>query len=275
MKKNKILLITLMVGIIALGITFFIKSQEVTETKRLGNGDNTNQREKTTYEPLIQNTVSASGIPHKHVTSSTEIQNDDSLIFNSDLKALREKYPDGVLYTKLSESKLNKEQRDALARDFDNLNRYGSFSGGEITNEFSNLDKKRAALKEEKPLDFKPIDTDSLVPDLKLSGKWYSGVINEGKYNSLYRLYENQNSDTKFEITEMYLNPNNNVIVEVFQESLNHNVNNVPMTLETLTTNNGKNIYNVHFNYNNRYYSLSTKNMTGTQVENILNQITK
>ncbi|CAM0818868.1 Uncharacterised protein [Acinetobacter baumannii] len=264
-----------MVGIIALSIAFFIKSQSVTATKRLGDGDDTNQREKTTSEPAIQNSISSSELPHKNIASSTKVQNDDLLIFNSDLKALREKYPDGVIYTKLSESKLNKAQRDALAKEFDNLNRYGSFSGGKITNEFSNLDKKRAALKEEKALDFKPTNTDSLVPDLKLSGKWYSGAINEGKYNSLYRLYENQDGSTKFEITEMYLNPNNSAIVEVFQESLNHNVNNVPMTIETLRTENGKDIYNVHFNYNDRYYSLSTENMTRAQVENILNQITK
>lgn len=275
MKKNKILLIVLVVGIITLGITFFIRSQAVTETKRLGNGDDTNHREKTASEQSIQNTFSSSEIFHKNIDSSAKDQNDDPLIFDSDLKVLREKYPDGVLYTKLSESKLSKLQRDALAKDFDNLNRYGSFSGGKITNEFSNLDKKRAALKEEKPLDFKPINTDILVPDLKLSGKWYSGAINEGKYNSLYRLYENHDGSTKFEITEMYLNPNNSAIVEVFQESLNHNVNNVPMTVETLRNENGQDIYNVHFNYNNRYYSLSTENINRTQLENIINQITK
>ncbi|MDD9322292.1 hypothetical protein M0O54_19675 [Acinetobacter lactucae] len=51
MKKNKILLIALIVSIIALGIIFFIKSQEVTETKRLGNGNDTNESKKTTPEP--------------------------------------------------------------------------------------------------------------------------------------------------------------------------------------------------------------------------------
>ena len=45
MKKNKILLIVLVVGIIVLGIVIFIKSQAVTETKRLGNGENTNHEE--------------------------------------------------------------------------------------------------------------------------------------------------------------------------------------------------------------------------------------
>lgn len=45
MKKNKILLIILVVGIITLGIVIFIKSQAVTETKRLGNGENTNHEE--------------------------------------------------------------------------------------------------------------------------------------------------------------------------------------------------------------------------------------
>ena len=46
MKKNKIVLIALVVTIFALGITFFIKSQAVTETKRLGDGNDTNQRER-------------------------------------------------------------------------------------------------------------------------------------------------------------------------------------------------------------------------------------
>ena len=70
------------------------------------------------------------------------------------------------------------------------------------------------------------------------------------------------------------MNPNNSVIIEVFQESLNHNVNNVPMTVEALRNENGQYIYNVHFNYNNRHYSLSTENMNCTQVENIINQLT-
>lgn len=43
MKKNKILLIILAVGIITLAIAIFIKSQAVTETKKLGNSNNTNQ----------------------------------------------------------------------------------------------------------------------------------------------------------------------------------------------------------------------------------------
>ena len=42
---EKILLIVLVVGIIVLGIVIFIKSQAVTETKRLGNGENTNHEE--------------------------------------------------------------------------------------------------------------------------------------------------------------------------------------------------------------------------------------
>ncbi|WP_436899145.1 hypothetical protein [Acinetobacter gyllenbergii] len=276
MKKNKILLIILVVGVIALGIIFFIKSQAVTETKRLGNGENTNHKDTSSSSgPSIQNIDSSNDPLNHNGNPLIKNQTDDSFIFNSDLKALREKHPDGVIYTKLSESKLNKAQKDDLEKSFDNLNLYGSFSGGKITHEFSHLDKKRAALKEDKPLDFKPTNTDRLVPNLNLSGKWYSGAINEGKYNSLYRLYENQDGSTKFEITEMYLNPNNSSIVEVFKESLNHNVNNVPMTVETLKSENGKDIYNVHFNYNDRYYSLSTENMSRSQVENILNQITK
>ena len=55
MKKNKILLIVLVVGIIVLGIVIFIKSQAVTETKRLGNGENTNHNEtSSSSKPSIQ-----------------------------------------------------------------------------------------------------------------------------------------------------------------------------------------------------------------------------
>ena len=93
MKKNKILLIILVVGIITLGIVIFIKSQAVTETKRLGNGENTNHNEtSSSSKPSIQNT---------NQSSLAKNQNDELFIFNSDLKALREKYPDGVIYTNL------------------------------------------------------------------------------------------------------------------------------------------------------------------------------
>ncbi len=52
MKKNKILLIILVVGIITLGIVIFIKSQAVTETKRLGNGESTNHEENQSLSIL-------------------------------------------------------------------------------------------------------------------------------------------------------------------------------------------------------------------------------
>ena len=75
MKKNKILLIVLVVGIIVLGIVIFIKSQAVTETKRLGNGENTNHNEtSSSSKPSIQNT---------NQSSLAKNQNDELFIFNS------------------------------------------------------------------------------------------------------------------------------------------------------------------------------------------------
>ncbi|ENW81283.1 hypothetical protein F909_02574 [Acinetobacter sp. ANC 3929] len=273
MNKQKITITLGLIIFVIICIALFLKSQSVTETKRLGN--NESAETSISEKPLASNFEELS---NEKAISKSKIEGSSSdgssiLAFDSDLKSLREKYPDGVMYTKLSESKLSKVQKEALAKDFDNLNRYGSFSGGKVTNEFSHLDKKRAALKEDKPLDFKPTNTDLLVKNMELTGKWYSGAINDGKYNSLYRLYESQDG-RKFEITEMYLNPDNSSIIEVFEESLNYNVNNVPMTIETLKSENGKELYNVHFNHNNRYYSMSTENFNRQQVEKILDSIT-
>lgn len=44
MKKNKVLLVIFLVGVITLSIVIFIKSEAVTETKRLGNGADTNHK---------------------------------------------------------------------------------------------------------------------------------------------------------------------------------------------------------------------------------------
>ncbi|WP_312049864.1 hypothetical protein [Acinetobacter courvalinii] len=272
MNKQKTFLILAFIIVALVSIVLFIQSQSVVETQRLGNGkqdaipsENTASTEMKSLNHERETVVNTQALP----STRSSI-----LSFKQDLKSLRQRYPDGVLYITLAESNLPKSQKEALAKEFDNLNRYGSFSGGKITHEFSHLDKKRAALKQEKALDFVPTNTDNLLPGMDLTGKWYSGAINEGKYNSLYRLYEGQ-GEQKLEITEMYLNPNNSSIVEVYKESLNYNINNVPMTIETLKTDNNADIYNVHFNYKDRYYSLSTLNLSRNQVETILTTLTQ
>lgn len=271
MNKQKTFLIIAFLIVAIVCITLFIKSQGVEETKRLGNS----KEDPPLSEASTSSNFKKLNNENKAIDNIQALPPSRSsiLAFDADLKSLRQRYPDGVLYITLAESNLPKNQKEILAKEFDNLNRYGSFSGGKVTHEFAHLDKKRAALKEEKPLDFEPTNTDNILPDMDLTGKWYSGAINEGKYNSLYRLYESRD-DKKFEITEMYLNPNNSSIVEVYKESLNYNINNIPMTLETLKTDNGNDIYNVHFNYKDRYYSLSTENLSRAQVDNILTALT-
>lgn len=272
MTKQKIFLTIIFIMMVIVCTTVFIKSQSVVETRSLGHDQKESSLSENTARPDVKNLKDEEkSIVKAQVQPAT---GSSILAFNADLKTLRERYPDGVLYTTLSESNLPKSQKEALAKEFNNLNRYGSFSGGKLTHEFTNLDKKRAALKEEKALDFEPTNTDHLFPEMELTGKWYSGAINDGKYNALYRLYEGQDGK-KFEITEMYLNPENSSIVEVYKESLNYNVKNIPMTLETLKTENGHDIYNVHFNYKDRYYSLSTENLSRTQVEHLLNSLIK
>lgn len=194
---------------------------------------------------------------------------------SADLKALTEQTADGVVYMPLSESTLPQEIKDEIKQSTARLNATGSSSAGQVTHEFSHLTEKRAALNKDHALNFIPTEIEELIPNMPLTGKWYSGAFNDGKYNSLYRLYESADGQRKFEITEMYLDAENGSSTEVFYESLNHQVNQVPMTFEHLKTAQGEQIYNVSFNHRSRDYSLSSLGFSRAEVDRILNALTQ
>lgn len=215
-----------------------------------------------------------SAMAHLHQQSDTQdfILNPPS---SADLNALTRQAADGVVYLSLSESTLPQEIKDEIKQSTARLNATGSFSAGQITHEFSHLTEKRAALNKDHAINFIPTEIEKLIQNMPLTGKWYSGVFNDGKYNSLYRLYESADGQRKFEITEMYLDAENGSSTEVFYESLNHQVNQVPMTFEHLKTAQGEQIYNVSFNHRSRYYSLSSLGFNRAELDRILKALTQ
>ena len=275
MNIKKVLLIALL-AIALVGLVFiFIKSQEVKQTTVIGNGIGPDQQLQGSAKPHSPSSMNNPTTAHQNPATLLDINTrpvtDDPSM--PDLKGRRDKNPDGVIYTTLNNTTLDKNEKQFLEKRLNNLQRYGSFSGGRKTDEFSHLDKKHAMLKQDKPLSFKP--TAALIPDLTLTGKWYSGGVSADGYSSLYRLYESPQSNQKFEITEMYLDPKSNATVEVLKESLNYNINNVPMTLETIKDDNGNEIYSVHYVVNQRYYSLSTQNMSKADLDKLLQTLAK
>lgn len=215
--------------------------------------------------------VSATTV-HQQLATPAFILNPPS---SADLMALSRQAADGVVYLPLVESTLPQEIKDNVVQDMARLKRTGSLSGGQITHEFSHLTEKRAALNKDQALNFTPTEIGKLIQDMPLTGKWYSGAFNDGKYNSLYRLYESADGQRKFEITEMYLDAENGSSMEVFYESLNHQVNQVPMTFEHLKSAQGEQIYNASFNHRSRYYSLSSLGLSRAEVDLILKALTQ
>lgn len=277
MNIKKVLLIALL-AIALVGLVFiFIKSQEVKQTTVIGNGIGPDQQLQGSAKPHSPSSMNNPTTAHQNPATLLDINTrpvtDDPSM--PDLKGRRDKNPDGVIYTTLNNTTLDKNEKQFLEKRLNNLQRYGSFSGGRKTDEFSHLDKKHAMLKQDKPLSFKPTEIAALIPDLTLTGKWYSGGVSADGYSSLYRLYESPQSNQKFEITEMYLDPKSNATVEVLKESLNYNINNVPMTLETIKDDNGNEIYSVHYVVNQRYYSLSTQNMSKADLDKLLQTLAK
>lgn len=261
------------IAIVIFGLVLFlINSKNEIEPAPFNDKNSLKNSKNTNNLGVGQNTISKSQV------NINEEQISKAPYEDIDLGTIRERNPHGVVYTTLQNSKIDSKQKDYLKKQFQNLDQLGSFSGGVITHEFSNLDKKREGLKDNKELDFTPSDLQNALPDsnLKLTGKWYSGAINDGKYTSLYQLYEDPNNQSKkFEITEMFLDPKNNYVMDIYKESLNYNVNNIPMTIETLKNQQGQEVYNVHFVKEDRYYSLSTQDYSRQQIDAIVNQLTK
>jgi hypothetical protein len=173
-----------------------------------------------------------------------------------------------IKYMKVAESGLPEFEIDSLKRDFDNLNKYGSYSRGKITHEFTKAGDLKVALKKNnglknilKKLSFTPTDIEaSLGNDFKLVGADYSGALNKGKFNSIFRYYEN-NDGKRFEINEMYLTPENNYSLHIYIESLNFYLAGHLATLQNLKSVENKEIYNLDFNVNKRVFSISSEGL--------------
>ena len=173
-----------------------------------------------------------------------------------------------VKYMKVADSGLPEFEINSLERDFENLNKYGSYSGGNITHEFTKAGDLKVALKKNnglknilKKLSFTPTDIEaSLGNDFKLVGADYSGAMNEGKFNSIFRYYENTDGK-RFEINEMYLTPENNYSLHIYIESLNFYLAGHLATLQNIKSIENKVVYNLDFNVNKRVFSISSEGL--------------
>lgn len=174
-----------------------------------------------------------------------------------------------VEYVNLADSGLPPDEIDKLRQDFKHLKDTGSYSGGKITHEFVNTERFKIALQRhggykniERQLNFVPTDvSNTLGNEFKLIGADYSGAYNQGKYNSVFRSYEN-GLGKRLEINEMYLNEENNVRITVYNEAINFNLLGYPATLQKIKghkDNGSKEIYDLDFIIGNRSVSMSAE----------------
>ena len=174
-----------------------------------------------------------------------------------------------VEYLNLVDSGLPPDELKKLRQDFSNLKTYGSYSQGKVTHEFTNTAKFKAALQRHgsfenvvKHLNFEPTEITSILGnEFKLVGADYSGAFNAGKYNSLFRSYDN-GLGKRFEINEMYLNAENDVKMTIYNEAINFDIIGNPATLQKLKGSieaGSKDIYDLDFNVGNRSFSMSAE----------------
>lgn len=113
-----------------------------------------------------------------------------------------------------------------------------------------------------KHLNFEPTEITSILgSEFKLVGADYSGAFNAGKYNSLFRSYDN-GLGKRFEINEMYLNAENDAKMTIYNEAINFDIIANPATLQKLKGSieaGSKDIYDLDFNVGNRSFSMSAE----------------
>lgn len=185
-----------------------------------------------------------------------------------------------VKYMSITESGLPQSEINNSKRDFDNLNKYGSYSGGAITHEFTKVDDFKVALQKNgslqnilTKLSFVPTEIGVLLgSDFELIGADYSGTLNEGKFNSIFMYYEDNNKK-KFEVNELYLIPDNNYSLNVYTESINFYLAGRPATLQNLKSSDNKEIFNIDFNVNRRVFSISAEGFNHSEFLRISKKI--
>ena len=170
-----------------------------------------------------------------------------------------------IHYVGIEESGLPSSELAKLKQNFANLNSKGSYSGGRITHEFVNTTAFKMALVKNgglsnilAKLNFVPTDMGKILGEnFKLVGAEYSGALNKGKFNSIFRSYEGPHGK-RLEVNELYLTPDNNYSLEVYKESINFNLQGHLATLQHLK-NADKDIYDLDFNVNKRVFSISAE----------------
>lgn len=170
-----------------------------------------------------------------------------------------------IHYVGIEESGLPPSEIAKLKQNFANLNSKGSYSGGRITHEFVNTTALKMALVKNgglakiiAKLNFVPTDMGKILgEDFKLVGAEYSGALNKGKFNSIFRSYEGPYGK-RLEVNELYLTPDNNYSLEVYKDSINFNLHGHLATLQHLK-NADKDIYDLDFNVNKRVFSISAE----------------
>ena len=265
MKIKKILLI---VGIVVLSVFIFIKSQEVSETKVIGNGNNINGLEQSYSSEPFNDTVLVPDSDRHPPLVMTEEQ------FN---KIMKDGLKNGVVYTSLTQ--FDEATQQAVKEALRNLNEKGSISGGIKLKEFSDLNNARENLRE-KTIDkilseldgFKSIPNEILEQHhLMLTGAQSFGSYNEGDgWSGIYKLYENKSK--KVEIEQIYLKPNTStqqLIVEALNTSLS---NDTPAIYEQLPSDL---IEKLTFVNDRNYYQINGYNLSKNEIIEIANEIIK
>lgn len=177
-----------------------------------------------------------------------------------------------LVYVSLAKSELPPAEIQDLTQRSENLQKSGSLSGGKITHEFSQTDSfKKELIKQGtleaivKKLNFSPTDINAVLGDgFKLVGAGYSGAFNNGKYNSIFRTYQNS-TNKRFEINEMYVPLNGDTTLVTYHELINFNLNGYPATFQKLKTADNQAIYDLDVNVKNRSFSVSSAGFSETE----------
>lgn len=231
-------------------------------------------------EKLISDDYLKKNLPNKPenlTTNEVEVKSLKKIGFSSispgsfqDHKDERAKYPGGIKVMALHEADLSDQTREQLKQKFNNLHHYGNFNQNKLGNEFKGIKKYRKNIDKDYPLSFFPTENEFLEKNFNLTGKYASGAFSqESGFNSYTRLFENNETKQKIELTEIYLNPKTHTMIKVFKESFNKNINGLNLTFQEIPVGNTT-VYTVDFANNQKKYSLSTIRVEKKEVENLV-----
>lgn len=264
--KKILILLGICMSLLVTGVLFYFKPNSNITNNRTSYTNTIPKNEaiavSATANSYVQNNQPSSSPKNPISTKAVRINAIDA----EKLVTMVGSSENGVKYMSIEESGLPPDEISNLKKDYDNLNKYGSYSGGEITHEFTKANDFKEALRKngnlenvKNKLNFTPTDVNSILGgNFKLMGADYSGSLSEGKFNSLFRYYED-GTGKRFEINEMYLTPANNYSLNVYKESINFDLVGHPATLQSLKNAENKEIYNLDFNVNRRVFSISSE----------------